>query len=198
MLDLVQMSSASPVGPLRLVATPTALVGVYFAQHRNAPVIDAREVAHHPVLDQAIFELDEYFRGARTVFSTPLAPCGTPFQLAVWDALLAIPYGETRSYAQLARMVGRPKATRAVGATNGRNLLSLFIPCHRVIGASGRLTGYAGGLDAKSWLLSHEQRSAGAARASIAVRAGPQGGPECLATQRPTPDRTLALSRPLT
>ncbi|HEY3356211.1 MAG TPA: methylated-DNA--[protein]-cysteine S-methyltransferase [Polyangia bacterium] len=154
---LVQKLMPSPLGALRLVATDAALVGVYLPAQAGVP---AEDVASHPVLDQTARELDEYFRGERRAFTTPLAPHGTPFQLAVWQALAAIPFGEVRSYAALAQAVGRPRAVRAVGAANGRNPLSIIVPCHRVVAAAGALTGYAGGLPAKEWLLAHERRAA--------------------------------------
>lgn len=106
-------------------------------------------------------QLDEYFAGARTAFDLPLHPTGTPFQLQVWAALRAIPYGETVSYREIAAAVGNPAACRAVGRANGQNPISIVVPCQRVIGASGGLTGYGGGLDAKRWLLSHEAAHAG-------------------------------------
>jgi methylated-DNA-[protein]-cysteine S-methyltransferase len=109
------------------------------------------------LLDRAARQLDEYFTRRRASFDLPLAPRGTALQREVWAALAEIPIGETRTYADLARRVGRPSAARAVGAANGKNPLSIVIPCHRVIGASGALTGYAGGLDAKRWLLEHER-----------------------------------------
>lgn len=109
-----------------------------------------------PVLDEAETQLREYFAGTRKSFDLPLAPAGTPFQRAVWDALCAIPYGETRTYAQIAAAVGSPKACRAVGMANNRNPIAILIPCHRVIAASGSLTGYAGGLDIKKALLALE------------------------------------------
>lgn len=158
---LSQRLVASPVGRLRLLATDAALVAVYFPDHRRAPVVEARDADRHGVLDLAERELAGYFSGERVVFSTPLAPRGTAFQLAVWHELLAIPLGETRSYADLARAIRRPSASRAVGAANGLNPLSLFVPCHRVVGADGALTGYAGGVECKRWLLDHERRMLG-------------------------------------
>jgi len=119
------------------------------------------EDADHPVLLQAERELGEYFAGERTAFGLPLDPVGTDFQSRVWGALLAIPYGETRSYGNLAKQIGAPKASRAVGAANGRNPLSIVVPCHRAIGSNGALTGFAGGLAAKRYLLSLEARCAG-------------------------------------
>ena len=117
-------------------------------------------VAAHPVLDQAARELEQYFEGKRRTFSSPLAAAGTPFQREVWDALAAIPFGQSRSYAEIATAIGRSRAVRAVGAANGANPLSIFVPCHRVIGADGKLTGYGGGLPAKAWLLGHERKVA--------------------------------------
>jgi methylated-DNA-[protein]-cysteine S-methyltransferase len=148
----------SPLGRLRLVATEAALVGVYFPDHRNAPVIEAREDEGHAVLARAEGELAAYFAGSCARFSTPLAPRGTAFQREVWSALLTIPRGETRAYVDIARAIGRPAASRAVGAASGMNPISLFIPCHRVVGAGGALTGYAGGIESKRWLLDHERR----------------------------------------
>jgi methylated-DNA-[protein]-cysteine S-methyltransferase len=112
-------------------------------------------------LDPAVKQLAEYFEGTRQVFDLTFAPSGTPFQLAVWRALTTIPYAETASYKQIAFVVGTERASRAVGMANNRNPIALFIPCHRVIGADGSLTGYGGGLEMKSWLLDHERRVAG-------------------------------------
>lgn len=163
---LVRCFVDSPVGRLRLVAADEGLVGLYFPEHRHgerhARNDEATDVASHPVLDSARRELAEYFAAARATFETPLAPAslrgGTAFQLAVWEALLTIPFGETRSYGDVARLIGRPSAVRAVGAANGLNPISIFVPCHRVIGGAGALTGYAGGIEAKRWLLAHESR----------------------------------------
>ena len=151
----------SPVGELRLVAVEHALAAIYFPESRDAPVVatPARSAPDHPVLRLAAVQLAEYFAGDRDRFSIPLAPRGTPFQHKVWQALAAIPYGETRSYGEIARAIGTPSASRAVGAANGRNPLPIIVPCHRVIGADGTLTGFGGGLDAKRWLLAHEQRA---------------------------------------
>jgi methylated-DNA-[protein]-cysteine S-methyltransferase len=110
------------------------------------------------VLDQAAEQLAEYFAGERTEFDVPLAAVGTPFQQRVWRMLEKIPFGETWSYGQLAARIGRPSASRAVGAANGKNPIGIIVPCHRVIGANGSLTGYAGGMPMKKWLLAHEQR----------------------------------------
>lgn len=118
----------------------------------------------HPVLDQAEREIGEYFAGTRTVFTLPFAPRGTEFQRRVWEALLQIPPGETRSYADIARSIGQPKAVRAVARANGDNFRGIIIPCHRVIGSDGSLTGYGGGLARKKWLIEHEQSRAAAPR----------------------------------
>jgi methylated-DNA-[protein]-cysteine S-methyltransferase len=115
-----------------------------------------------PVLTVAARQLAEYFAGARHVFDLALAPVGTPFQRLVWRALAAIPFGETRAYGEIARAIGRSAASRAVGAANGKNPFAIVVPCHRVIGASGELTGYAGGMAAKRWLLAHERHGASA------------------------------------
>lgn len=113
------------------------------------------------MLALAARQLDEYFAGERREFDLPLAPRGTGFQERVWRALLAIPFGVTRSYGELARTIGRPSASRAVGAANGKNPIAIIVPCHRVIGANGTLTGYGGGLPIKRWLLEHEAKLAG-------------------------------------
>jgi methylated-DNA-[protein]-cysteine S-methyltransferase len=146
----------SPLGPLRLVARDDELAGVYMQD--QAAVEDA-PTGRTPILDRAARQLDEYFAGKRRTFDLALAPRGTGFQERVWRALLAIPYGATMSYGELARAIGRPAASRAVGAANGQNPISIIVPCHRVIAASGALTGYAGGLAAKRWLLDHEHGS---------------------------------------
>ncbi len=143
---------ATPLGPMALGAENGALVRVYLPGASLPPLPD-RET---PLLLQGRGQLEEYFAGVRTVFDLPLAPGGTPFQQAVWRALTAIPWGETRSYGQLAREIGRPGAARAVGMANHRNPLPILIPCHRVIGAGGSLVGYAGGLELKQALLALE------------------------------------------
>lgn len=151
----------SPLGILTLVADDAALVAILWPDDAPGRVrLPATgERADHPVLAAAARQLGEYFAGARTAFDLPLAPRGTDFQQLVWAALNDIPYGETRSYADIATAIGRPTATRAVGAANGRNPISIVTPCHRVIGRSGALTGFAGGLPAKQHLLAIEQRS---------------------------------------
>jgi methylated-DNA-[protein]-cysteine S-methyltransferase len=147
----------SPVGRLRLVAADGGLAEVAFAAGRRILPPATGDGAGNPVLEAARVQLGEYFAGRRTAFDLPLAPRGTAFQQAVWAALLAIPFGETRSYGEIARAVGRPSAPRAVGAANGSNPLAIVVPCHRVVGSDGSLTGYGGGMERKRWLLSHER-----------------------------------------
>lgn len=152
----------SPLGPLHLGASDAGLMLVVFGSQLtrdDAPGRDVIEAPDHPVLMHAARELAAYFEGTSTTFSVPLAPRGTPFQLEVWRALGAIPFGERRAYRDIAAAIGRPGAERAVGAANGQNRIAIIIPCHRVIGANGSLTGYAGGLEAKRWLLAHEART---------------------------------------
>ena len=151
----------SPVGALTLVADGDELIGVYFS---NAALVASPPlgwVHDERRLRPAAVQLAEYFAGQRTRFELPLAPRGTSFQRAVWAALLAIPYGETTSYGELARAIGKPTGSRAVGAANGRNPLSIVIPCHRVIGADGSMTGYGGEISRKRILLDHEARVLG-------------------------------------
>ena len=162
----VHTKVSSPVGRLTLVASDAGLAGILWENDRQGRVrlpIETRE-SGHPVLVDTARQLDEYFAGQRQAFAVPLDPVGTAFQRQVWDALLTIPYGETRSYGQIARQIGLPNAVRAVGAANGRNPVSIIVPCHRVVGATGKLTGFAGGLEAKAHLLaleSHERKAAG-------------------------------------
>jgi len=148
----------SPVGPLLLVRNPAGLAVVEFADLHDGPAraADRGWCEDPPRLAREVAQLDEYFAGRRQTFELDLAPDGTPFQREVWAALLAIPYGATRSYGELARSIGRPHAARAVGAANGRNPLAIIVPCHRVIGTNGTLTGYGGGMARKRWLLAHE------------------------------------------
>lgn len=148
---------ASPVGALTLVSSASGLVSLRFGQRPPEDSIEDRGV--HA---RAIFLLEEYFRGNATEFELPIDPGGTPFQRAVWSELRRIPWGETRTYGEIARAVGRPGAARAVGTANNRNPIAIVVPCHRVIGSDGRLTGYAAGLHVKSRLLSLESRHADA------------------------------------
>ncbi|RRD58556.1 methylated-DNA--[protein]-cysteine S-methyltransferase [Comamonadaceae bacterium OH2545_COT-014] len=144
----------SPVGRLLIATSDEGLHAIEFPQGRHPVKRDAHwQESPHPLLNEAARQLGEYFAGQRRVFDLPLAPQGTDFQQRVWQALRTIPYGQTRSYAQLAAAIGQPKAMRAVGAANGRNPLSIVVPCHRVIGADGSLVGFGGGLPVKTFLL---------------------------------------------
>lgn len=143
----------SPVGPLVIAADDTGLRHIEFHQNRHPASRDDWRGGDNDVLQAAEAQLHEYFAGTRTCFELPLTPHGTPFQLSVWHELARIPYGATMSYAELAQRVGKPTATRAVGAANGRNPLPIVLPCHRVIGADGALTGFGGGLPVKEYLL---------------------------------------------
>lgn len=154
----------SPVGTLRLTTDGERLTGVYFSEHRHAPPDLGEEVVETdapPVLREAARQLREYFAGTRTDFDLLLLSPGTDFQQRVWGALARIPYGTTWSYRQLADEVGSPGAARAVGMANGRNPISIVVPCHRVVGASGAITGYGGGVERKQVLLDLERRAAG-------------------------------------
>ena len=148
----------SPVGKLTLVATDRGLAAILWENDRPGRVrleIDAED-SRHPVLVETERQLNEYFDGTRKTFALTLDVEGTDFQRQVWDALLTIPFGETRSYGAIARQIGRPRAVRAVGAANGKNPLPIVVPCHRVIGKDGSLVGFGGGLSCKRWLLAHE------------------------------------------
>ncbi len=145
-----------PGGPLLRVAA--GATGICAIEFDPAPGDECQRNEANPLLTQAMRELAEYFAGERQRFTLPLEPHGTAFQLRVWKVLESIPYGETRSYTWVARKVGQPKAVRAVGAANGRNPLPIVVPCHRVIGASGELVGYGGGLPLKKLLLDLEAR----------------------------------------
>lgn len=147
----------SPVGPLLLAADDTALRVVEFPSPRHAVARDATwSAGDNAILDEARAQLDAYFAGQRRGFDLPLGPRGTAFQCAVWRALAGIPYGATISYAALAARVGKASAMRAVGAANGRNPLPIVLPCHRVVGSDGSLTGFGGGLPTKRFLLELE------------------------------------------
>ena len=141
----------SPVGKLKLVASDKGLVAILWENDKphRVRLSPASEDKNHPVLLEAERQLNGYFAGKRNPFSLKLDFQGTEFQKKVWQALLTIPFGETRSYGQIARQIGNPEAVRAVGAANGKNPISIIVPCHRVIGANGKLTGFAGGLAAK-------------------------------------------------
>ena len=150
---------SSPVGELTLVASDAGLRAVLWPTERDGRVTFAETIedGDHPVLTAAKTQIAEYLAGERSSFDLPLDLVGTDFQIDVWNALDAIPFGETQSYGELADTLGKPGAARAVGAATGRNPVSIIIPCHRLVGSSGKLTGFAGGIDAKRWLLQHEQ-----------------------------------------
>ena len=159
----------SPIGMLTIVADNDAIVEIWFGTesverdtdvHGRVIIDPAEEIGagEHAVLDRAVEQLDEYFRGERTEFDLPLAPRGTPFQQQAWQVLRGIPFGETITYGEQARRLGDPNKSRAVGAANGKNPIPIVVPCHRVVGAKGQLTGFAGGLETKAWLLDHEWR----------------------------------------
>jgi methylated-DNA-[protein]-cysteine S-methyltransferase len=151
----------SPLGRLLLVATDAdSLVGLYLENQKYLPSIaaDWHQVNNLPLFILAASQLDEYFHGDRSEFELPLAPVGSTFAMSVWQELQRIPAGRTRTYGEIARSIGRDGAARAVGAAAGRNPIAIIIPCHRAIGANGKLTGYAGGLDRKQWLLDRERR----------------------------------------
>ena len=148
----------SPIGPLTIAATARGVSGIYMENHAHPPapeVLGERlaDAGEDPFIARAAEELGGYFDGKRTTFDIPLDPSGTEFQKRVWALLAAIPFGHTRTYGELAAELGDPKLTRAVGTANGRNPVSIIVPCHRVIGADGSLTGYAGGLERKLFLL---------------------------------------------
>lgn len=148
---------ASPLGELLIVGDGVHVTRLYLPNHKGAARPDASWRRAAAPFDQARQELAEYFAGDRQTFDVPLRAAGTMFQQRVWQELVRIPFGSTISYAELARRVGQPTASRAVGNANGRNPISIMVPCHRVIGADGRLTGYAGGLANKRWLLDWER-----------------------------------------
>lgn len=154
----------TPLGPLTLVRDDGALCGVYFHDQRHAPDAATFGDVDPTGFPAAAAQFDAYFAGELRRFDLPLAPVGSPFQLKVWAALRDIPYGETRTYGALAAAIGQPTASRAVGLANGRNPLGIIVPCHRVIGANGSLTGYGGGIERKQALLDLE-----AGKASLAV-----------------------------
>jgi methylated-DNA-[protein]-cysteine S-methyltransferase len=158
-VSLAYKTIESPIGKLKLVASDKGLVAILWENDSPRRVRLDELVAdeQHPVLVETERQLGQYFAGKRKTFSIALDMRGTRFQKDVWEALVAIPFGETRSYGQLAKQLGNPRASRAVGAANGRNPVSIIVPCHRVIGSSGKLTGFAGGLDAKAHLLGLER-----------------------------------------
>jgi methylated-DNA-[protein]-cysteine S-methyltransferase len=157
----------TPIGRLLLVSRRADhLSGIYMEDHARGPLHDAAWIQDEARFSDVRRQLGEYFAGVRTKFTLPLALEGTPFQKSVWSVLLEIPYGATISYAELAKRVGTPRAARAVGGANARNPISIVVPCHRVVGADGALTGYAGGEERKRWLLDFERQRATRATAA--------------------------------
>lgn len=161
-MSYVYKTMKSPVGQLKLVASDKGLAAILWENDnpRRVRLAPVSEDKNHPVLLEAERQLKDYFSGKRKSFSVKLDFKGTEFQKRVWAALLTIPFGETRSYGQIAEQIKNPKAVRAVGAANGKNPISIIAPCHRVIGSTGKLTGFAGGLEAKARLLALEGRQA--------------------------------------
>ena len=151
---------STPIGELTLVGDGEALTGVYMEDQRHRPPLDPAAARNDGPFAVARRQIGEYFAGERRAFELPLRTAGSEFQQLVWRALGAIPYGRTVGYGELARAIGRPAASRAVGLANGRNPISIVVPCHRVVGASGSLTGYGGGLERKRFLLDLEARAA--------------------------------------
>ncbi|MCE2028780.1 methylated-DNA--[protein]-cysteine S-methyltransferase [Sessilibacter corallicola] len=153
---------ASPLGELILTGIPLSdseveLTGIFFPEHKIYDRVSELP-KNKKLFENTIIQLNEYFEGTRQEFDLPLRPQGTEFRKTVWEKLVNIPYGETRSYHDISVEINNPKACRAVGAANGANPISIIIPCHRVIAQNGALTGYAGGMDAKQWLLTHEKK----------------------------------------
>jgi methylated-DNA-[protein]-cysteine S-methyltransferase len=160
--ELFSSVTDTPVGALTIVASDDGLRAILWPDDDPArvPLATSTEDPGHRVIRATIAQLAEYFEGERTVFDVPLDPVGTVFQRSAWDALRSIPYGTTISYGEQAELMGDRRKARAVGAANGRNPISVVVPCHRVVGASGALTGFAGGTDTKAWLIAHERRIA--------------------------------------
>lgn len=152
MVDFAKLPS--PVGELTIGADATGIIAIAFPGEMPA----VAGTATSPLIREAVRQLRAYFAGRLARFDLPLNPTGTVFQQSVWQALCAVPYGATASYGEIAAAVGNPKGARAVGLANGRNPIAIVVPCHRIIGRDGSLTGYGGGLDRKRWLLAHEQR----------------------------------------
>lgn len=161
MADRVHTVMDSPVGPITLVAVDGVLAGLYMDLQRHRPLEERFGAPDPTAFTEVIGQLKEYFATQRTDFDLPLTFVGTPFQRIVWAALREIPYGETVSYGQLAQRIGRPSASRAVGLANGRNPIGIIVPCHRVVGATGGMTGYGGGLERKRYLLDLERPALG-------------------------------------
>jgi methylated-DNA-[protein]-cysteine S-methyltransferase len=156
-MTVITRSIPSPVGHLLLVGDGHRLSGLFMTRQRHVPSLDGA-VDDGDAFEEAARQLHEWFEGRRRTFDLDVMPRGSAFQLEVWDALREIPFGATATYGEVARRVGRPGSARAIGHAVGRNPVGIVIPCHRVVGASGALTGYAAGLDRKIWLLDHERR----------------------------------------
>lgn len=159
----------SPLGEMLIISTADALVGLHFLGQKYFPRVDARwkEDASIAPIRATIQQLDEYFAGRRNRFDVPLGPYGTSYQHAIWNVISTVPYGETITYGELARRAGHPRDARAAGAATGQNPIGIIVPCHRIIGANGKLTGYAGGLDKKRALLALETEHAGSMPAAL-------------------------------
>jgi O-6-methylguanine DNA methyltransferase len=156
MTEILTSTIESPIGPLTLVARDGVLTDVSMHDQRHGSPLPHGAITDDPWFKDVAAQLDAYFAGELSSFDVEMNLVGTPFQQNVWSRLCEIPYGETISYGELARRIGNPKASRAVGLANGRNPVAIIVPCHRVIGANGSLTGYGGGLERKTWLLAHE------------------------------------------
>jgi methylated-DNA-[protein]-cysteine S-methyltransferase len=167
------MDYASPLGTVLLTSDGERLTGLYFAGEKGQPRIEPswRQAPELPMLDQARRELDEYFRAVRRTFDVALTTAGTAFERRVWEAISRIPYGATTSYQALAASIGQPRAARAVGSATGRNPIGIIVPCHRVLGAGGQLTGYAGGLQRKRALLELESDARSPGRSAAHTQA---------------------------
>ncbi len=159
------------IGPLRLVSDGSSITGLHLAESTHPAVPEADWIRDPAPFREAVRQLDEYFAGDRRTFDLPLAPRGTPFQEKVWAALRELPWGETASYAEIARRVGSPRGMRAVGGANGRNPIAILIPCHRVIAADGTLGGYGGGVERKRFLLELEGAIDGRAASGVSQKA---------------------------
>jgi methylated-DNA-[protein]-cysteine S-methyltransferase len=161
----------SPIGPLLLIGDGSTVSALFTARHRRfaEQSDDDRSRTSEVAFGQARQELAEYFEGSRQFFDVPVAPTGTPFQRRVWSELREIPYSTTATYSEIAARIGLPGAARAVGAANAKNPVSIIVPCHRVVGSNGSLTGYAGGIEAKRWLLDHERARGDVSRCFAAL-----------------------------
>jgi len=148
---MFEFSYNSPTGQILITYDDTHILGLVFDKPQT------QQSAQNELIGRCVTQLDDYFRGNIMNFDLPINPIGTDFRRTTWDALQTIPFGETRTYGQIAEMIGNPKASRAVGCANGKNPIYIIVPCHRVIGASGKLVGYAGGMERKIWLLNHEK-----------------------------------------